>query len=813
MVAVLAVGGIAYGVSGGGTSTQNQTVIFSRVTTRTLQNTVALTGTLARKSIRNINASTQGIISSVTASAGDTMHAGQSLFGINGRDAIAEDGSVPFFRALAPGDQGEDVLQLKRILAAAGDYPGPMNNYFSQQTQFALAQWQAKHHYPNSTPATQQSVNVSLQQGTGYTVGAQASAALLIGPPPAQAASYHPAGGGGSAGAGGTDATLVDQRIVDPTSTPGVVTIQSVDDQVNQGQAATFVVSDTVASTSLFGMTINLTSGGTAGSQDIVTPPTTVSLSYGETEATVSVQTRSNTLVEADPTIIMSVAAGSGYTIGTPSSAETTIANNNVPKLSIAGSSTVTPGGTATVTVTADQAPIQTTQIELELSGSAQPGTDYDNVNPVLTMDAGATSATFSITTIKTSVIQPDKYIDVSLAPSPADYSVTSQDSAVITIAESTGKPTVTLTSATTYLQKGQPYDVSIGLSEALSSSLTIQLSYGGSAVKGVDFTPPSGTITIPAGQTTLAVEIPTVTNNIVEANRTLTVSLAPNAAYLIGAPNSASVTIDSAVLPTLTITGNTTSIAQGGAASFTITASQAPVKNTSVNFAVQGTAQPGQDYVPLAGTALLLAGQTSVTVVFQSIQNNIEFEPTDMIIGSWPTRVGQVNVKVGNAVQPGEAILSLTEPNLSVTLMASAADRTELKVGQKCTVQISGENAEGSGVITELDANPTVTSGPAGSSSQVYEGKIEVNHLTGADGSAVSINVVYSQVINALTVPIAAVNQNGTGQDVVRVITLKKGGRIFDVPVKTGLTQGSYIQVKGGLHAGELVIAGVNHP
>ena len=229
------------------------------------------------------------------------------------------------------------------------------------------------------------------------------------------------------------------------------------------------------------------------------------------------------------------------------------------------------------------------------------------------------------------------------------------------------------------------------------------------------------------------------------------------------------------------------------------------------MSFAVEGTAQAGQGYVPLAGAALLPAGQTQVTVVLQSLQTNIEFEPTDMIVGNWPTRVGQVNVKAGDTVEPGEAILNLTEQNLSVTLQASAADRSELSVGQPCTVQISGENNQGNGVITELDSDPTeVSSGTGGQSTQVYEGKIEVSDLTGADGSEVSINVVTQQVDNALTVPIAAVKQNGTGGDVVRVVNLAKGGRITEVPVTTGLTEGSYIQITGGLRIGQLVIVEV---
>lgn len=801
-VVVLAAGGIAYAVSSGSSkSSAGEVVVFSRVQERTLQNTVALSGTLARKQIRNITASTEGLVSAVAATNDSTATQGQVLFSLGGRDAITEPGALPFFRSLAPGDQGVDVLELKQILASAGDDPGTMDNYFSQQTQFALAQWQAQHHYPNATPANPESVTVSLAQGTGYKVGTQSAAGLIIGPPAAQTTSA--VSGGGS-----TKATLDAYRPFLPHVTPGI-TIQSVDNQVPQGQPATFVVSADSASASA--LTINLTAGGTAGSNDIVTPPTTATIAAGATQTTFQVQTRSNNVVEAEPTIIMSVEAGTGYAVGSPSSAQTTITNTNVPALTITGGTTVSPGGTATLTVSANQAPAQATQVQLSVSGSASAGTDYNPVNPIVTLAAGQTTASVTVSTLASNVIAPNKFIVVSLAPSPANYTVGSPGSAVVQISGSSAQPTATLTSATTYLDQGEPYDVSVGLSQAVSTPTTIALSYGGSAVQGTDYTPPAGSIVVPAGQTAVTVQIPTVTSNVVEPNKILTVALATSPSYLIGSPSSATVTITSQVLPTLTITSNTTTLAQGGAASFTISADQAPVKNISVNFSAQGTAEPGQNYVPLAGTAVLKAGQTSVTVVLQSIQSNITFEPTDMIVGSWPTHVGQVFVKAGASVAPGEAILSLTEPDLSVTLQATAAQRSELAVGQKCTIQISGENTSGTGVITELDTAPTTVTGSGGQSSQVYEGRIAVSDLTGADGSAVSITVVNQQVDNALTVPISAVKQNGSGVNVVRVINLDQGGRVTEVPVRTGLTEGSYIQIKSGLHLNQLVISGAD--
>ena len=73
------------------------------------------------------------------------------------------------------------------------------------------------------------------------------------------------------------------------------------------------------------------------------------------------------------------------------------------------------------------------------------------------------------------------------------------------------------------------------------------------------------------------------------------------------------------------------------------------------------------------------------------------------------------------------------------------------------------------------------------------------------------TIKVVDQQDTNVLTVPIAAVKQNGSGQDVVRVIDLAHGGRVTEVPVSTGLTEGSYVEITKGLQGDEKVIVDVN--
>ena len=132
-------------------------------------------------------------------------------------------------------------------------------------------------------------------------------------------------------------------------------------------------------------------------------------------------------------------------------------------------------------------------------------------------------------------------------------------------------------------------------------------------------------------------------------------------------------------------------------------------MKDTSVNYQVVGTAQPGtRTSSRSSAPRSFRPGKTSVTVVLRSIQKDVTFQPTDMIVAKWPTRIGQVFVKEGDPAPPGTPILSLTDPNFTVTLQASASDRTKLKVGQHCTVELVGGQNDEPGTISELDDNLT---------------------------------------------------------------------------------------------------------
>jgi multidrug efflux pump subunit AcrA (membrane-fusion protein) len=322
-----------------------------------------------------------------------------------------------------------------------------------------------------------------------------------------------------------------------------------------------------------------------------------------------------------------------------------------------------------------------------------------------------------------------------------------------------------------------------------------------GSATADADFNAPDGDITMKIGQERVTLSIPVRSDDDVEGDETLTVRLTvdPSAKYRLSDRDRATILIESSDLPELTLAGGG-GVAEGDTAVVTIVADQAPDTDTSVNYQVSGSAQAGQDYAVVTGTALLRAGERSVTVEIRTIDDDVVFMPGDMVVADWPVRVGTVSVEEGDYVQRGTPLFDLTEPVFTITLFASPTDRAKLAEGQSVTVNLDAGDQESPGTIVELDDNATVSG-----SSETYEGVVEaVEDLVGVDGAVVTIDVVVEESLDAVVVPIAAVLSDG-GQETVRVVT--PDGVIERRSIETGMLDGAYVEVVSGVVAGEYVI------
>jgi len=89
-----------------------------------------------------------GVVTSVKIKPGDEVKQGSVLYTVNLRPVVVAKGAVPAFRGLGPGDSGEDVSQLQRMLKTAGHSRAEATGTFDAVTTAAVRAWQKSRSMP-----------------------------------------------------------------------------------------------------------------------------------------------------------------------------------------------------------------------------------------------------------------------------------------------------------------------------------------------------------------------------------------------------------------------------------------------------------------------------------------------------------------------------------------------------------------------------------------------------------------------------------------------------------------------------------------
>lgn len=261
--------------------------------------------------------------------------------------------------------------------------------------------------------------------------------------------------------------------------------------------------------------------------------------------------------------------------------------------------------------------------VNFTLGGSATAGSDFTDPGGSVTIAAGQSTATITIAPLDDG--DGDDALGsqnvVATLSGSSSYNVGAANHATVTIDEES-PPTVTIAATTpTTLETGaSPGVFTVSRTGPTDDPLTVSYSTSGSASAGSDYTALSGSVTIPIGQSSATIDVSPIDDgdgDDTTASATVTATLASSAGYTIGSANSATVTIDEDLLPTVTISATTPSVAEvgGGSGTFTVSLSAAASNNITVSYATTGTAVAGSDYQALSGSVLVPAGQTSATI------------------------------------------------------------------------------------------------------------------------------------------------------------------------------------------------------
>lgn len=376
---------------------------------------------------------------------------------------------------------------------------------------------------------------------------------------------------------------------------------------------------------SALNVTVSLTGTATAGS-DYATISSPVTIPAGQASVSVNVVPLDNNLGQGDKTAIMSVSSSGTYIVGSPANATVTILDE--PKITVAAStatarkSGLEPGAFTVTRQGTDTSSALT--LTVSLSGSATPGSDYTSISSQVTIPAGQTSVNITVAPLDNNLGQGDKTVIMTVS-SGGTYIVGSPSTATVTILD---EPTITVAATTPTAKKSGMVPGAFTVTRQgtdTGSALSVAVTLTGTATAGSDYATIASPVTIPAGQTSVTVNVAPLDNNLGQGDKNAIMTVSGNSAYLVGSPSAATVTILDE--PTITVTASTSIAEKSGLVpgAFTVTRQGTDTGSAlNVTVTLTGTATAGGDYTAISSPVTIPAGQTSVNASVTPLSNNL---------------------------------------------------------------------------------------------------------------------------------------------------------------------------------------------
>ncbi|MGU3537410.1 Calx-beta domain-containing protein [Methylobacterium sp. A54F] len=351
--------------------------------------------------------------------------------------------------------------------------------------------------------------------------------------------------GGGTLGATAVASAIITNDDSAPTYTIVVAPAAVQEGDIGSGSTITYTV-ERAGDVSKAG-SVAVTLGGTADSDDYTVAGLAdgiASFVAGATNATFTVTTKSDTVVEADETVIATLGTitGGGTLAATAASTTATITNDDsAPSYTIAVAPTSVAEGDAgsgntityTVTRTGDVSGAGT--VAVALSGNATLNSDYTTSlqNGIVAFTAGAVRASFTVTTTPDTVLEGDETVTATLGDVTGGGQVGSNGTATAIITNDDKAPTYSITVAPASVYEG---DTGSGNTITYTVTRTGDVSEAGSVAVGFTGTADSddyavagltdGAISFAGGATSATFKVTTKPDIVAEADETVVATL-----------------------------------------------------------------------------------------------------------------------------------------------------------------------------------------------------------------------------------------------------------------------------------------------
>ena len=403
-----------------------------------------------------------------------------------------------------------------------------------------------------------------------------------------------------------------DAGTVNPPPTTPEITI-SGGSGITEGGTASFTISASPAPASPITVNIGVSQSGSWGA----TGAATVSVNSATTTYTIT--TSDDQVDEADGSVTATVQSGTGYTVGTASSASVAVADDDVPppatpEITISGGSGITEGGTASFTISASPVPASAITVNIGVSETG----DWDATGAA-TVSVNSATTTYTIATSDDQVDEANGSVTATVQ-SGTGYTVGTTSSASVAVADDDVPPPATpeiTISGGSGITEGGTASFTISASPAPASAITVNVGVTETGDWGA-----TGAATVSVSGATATYTIATSDDNVDEDDGSVTATVQSGSGYTVGNVSSASVTVaDDDVpppaTPEITISGGS-GITEGGTASFTISASPAPANAITVNIGVSETG----DWDATGAATVSVSGATATYTIATSDDN-----------------------------------------------------------------------------------------------------------------------------------------------------------------------------------------------
>ena len=346
-----------------------------------------------------------------------------------------------------------------------------------------------------------------------------------------------------------------------------------------------------------------------------------------------------------------------------------TILDDDVPGLSVNGTSVREDAGAAVFVVHLDRASSETVAVGFDARPiTATEGEDYVAAGGSIVFEPGETAKRIDVVVLDDSMDEPDETFEIVLID--AQHAVIRNAEAMATILDDDAPPVLAVQEGYTVLEGAGSVAIAATLSAA--SAFEISASYAtsdGTASAGADYVADSGTLTFAPGETDHVISVSILDDNLDEPDETFVLRLVSPANATLGSGESVVTILDDDTVPVISIDDVSAGESEAGAV-FTVRLSSPTSLEVGLRYATEDeTATAEEDYKTTSGTLSFEAGELAKQIRVPLIDDDVDEENETFLV-----RLSALeNAEIGDVV--GRGTITDDDEPLTISIYDGRAD------------------------------------------------------------------------------------------------------------------------------------------